>query len=261
MSAGSTAILMDTRNPARPVRLAAIEQPERFSELGYHSVEWARGGRAAYVVLGTEISSSGTEADSDCDGENAVIETWDARAVVSAVDSYFRGGGRAALKGARFTKVDAFDAGKRGIFLDGMAPAHSLYCAHWMDLHPRFDRTGKVAVSYYERGTRFLQVRANGTMEEIGWMVPAEGYSGSARWISEDVVYVMDYRRGMEVVRLRDRAATGVRHVTPGGPADDGVGSRSVVGIVVLPAAVLLGLALATRSRRIRRTCASPSPA
>lgn len=214
MSAGSDAILMDTSDPAVPVRLAAIEQgnPRRFSSLGYHSVEWANGGTDPYVVLGTEIAPDGATnlAGSDCQGEESVIETWDASAVVTALKAYDAGEAM-DLGGATFTRVDAYDAGGRGIFLDGAAPAHLLYCAHWMELHPEFDGGGLMAVSYYDRGTRFVDVAQNGTMTEVGWIVPAEGYSGSAQWITDEVVYIMDYRRGLEVVRLTtDQEATGV---------------------------------------------------
>jgi hypothetical protein len=217
MSAGADAILMDTRDPAAPVRLAAIEGQDRFSSLGYHSVEWAREGRAPYVVLGTEIAPSGPTnlAGSDCEGENSVIETWDASEIVAAVDAYERGRPLdKAFAGAEFRLVDAYDAGGRGIFLDGQAPGHVLYCAHWMDLHPDFDTGGKMVVSYYDRGTRFVEADAGGHMRELGWIVPAEGYSGSARWITDSVVYVMDYRRGMEVVELLDTPATGVHTST-----------------------------------------------
>jgi hypothetical protein len=213
MSAGSTSILMDTSDPARPLRLTAIEQEERFPSLGYHSVEWARGGTSPWLVAGTEIAPGGPTnlAGSDCQGDSSVVETWDARAVVKALRSYRPGTGAKGLRGARFTKVDAFDAAGRGIFLDGAAPAHLLYCAHWMELHPDFRDSGRMAVSYYDRGTRFVDVDKAGTMTEIGWIVPAEGYSGSPQWISDDVVYVMDYRRGLEVVRLLDEPATGTR--------------------------------------------------
>jgi hypothetical protein len=228
MSSGSTAILMDTRNPAAPVRLAAIEQRNRFSSLGYHSVEWANGGRDPYVVLGTEIAPSGTTnaAGSDCKGDNSVIETWDASTIVTAIDNYEAGMSHAeAFAGAAFTKVDAYQVSGRGLFLDGNAPAHVLYCAHWMELHPDFDGGGLMAVSYYDRGTRIVEVGTDGTMSEKGWIVPAEGYSGSPQWISGDVVYIMDYRRGMEVIRLKAAPATGV---TEDRPAAIAVGSQYV---------------------------------
>lgn len=151
-------------------------------------------------------------AGSDCDGDNSVIETWDARAVVRALKSYKPGTGAAGLRGATFTMVDAFRVAGRGLFLDGDAPGHVLYCAHWMELHPSFGNAGRMAVSYYDRGTRFVDVGKDGKMTELGWVTAAEGYSGSPQWVSKDVVYVMDYRRGMEVVRLLDKKASGVRH-------------------------------------------------
>lgn len=212
MSADSSAILMDTSNPAKPLRLASIEQPGRFPSLGYHSVEWAQGGKSPWLVAGTEIAPSGptNAAGSDCNGDSSVIETWDARAVVKALKAYRPGTGAKGLRGATFTKVDAYKVAGRGIFLQGAAPGHVLYCAHWMELHPRFAGSGKMAISYYDRGTRFVDVDAKGKMTELGWITAAEGYSGSPQWISDDVVYVMDYRRGLEVVRLLDKPATGV---------------------------------------------------
>ena len=219
MSAGSTAILMDTRNPVAPVKLSAIAQPGRFNSLGYHSIEWAKGGRDPYLVMGTEIAptpvpglpnQTENTAGSDCEGNNSVIETWDARQIVAGMEAYEAGATvEEAFGSAAFTKIDAFDAGGRGIFLQGQAPAHQLYCAHWMELHPQFDGGGKVAVSYYDRGTRFLNVDGEtGKMSEVGWIVPADGYSGSAQWVSDEVVYIMDYRRGMEVVSLEQDEKT-----------------------------------------------------
>jgi hypothetical protein len=211
MSAGSTAILMDTTDPANPIELTRIEQEGRFTSLGYHSVEWADGGTADTLVAGTEIAPSGTTntAGSDCASDNSVIETWDARAVAAELADPDRVPGTPLT--AEFVKVDAFDVSGRGIFLTGDAPGHVLYCAHWMDLRPGWDDDGGVmAVSYYDRGTRFVQVDGDGMMTEVGWMTALESYSGSPRWISEDVVYVSDYRRGLEVLRIDlDRPAGG----------------------------------------------------
>ncbi|HWG94953.1 MAG TPA: hypothetical protein VNU66_12070, partial [Mycobacteriales bacterium] len=87
MTAGATAMLMDTSDPEAPVRLTEITPVERFTTLGYHSVEWARGGRDRWVVTGTEIAppalpqlpaATANTAGSDCQGSQSVIETWDA---------------------------------------------------------------------------------------------------------------------------------------------------------------------------------------
>ena len=224
-TAGAAAILMDTTDPAAPVQLTRIEEKQRFSSLGYHSVEWADGGTSPHVVLGTEIAprpiaqapaASENTAGSDCKGDNSVIETWDATSVIAALEQYELGvPAEDAFATAAFTKVDSYDAGGRGIFLQGDAPGHVLYCAHWMEQHPSFSETGLVTVSYYDRGTRFLKVAEDGTMTEVGWMTPAEGYSGSSQWITDEIVYVMDYRRGLEVLRLNPEPATGVESGAP----------------------------------------------
>jgi hypothetical protein len=218
MTAGASSVVMDTTDPTKPVFLAELGDRKRFSSLGYHSTEWARGGRDRFVVLGTEIAPGaapglpGNTAGSDCEGEASVIETWDARAFLEAMEAYEVDGDPAVFEsGEMFTKVDSFDASGRGIFLTGEAPASQLYCAHWMELSPEFDGGGVMAVAYYNRGTRFVDVDKDGTMKEIGWITPAEGYTGSAQWISDSVVYVMDYRRGLEVVKLtQGKAATKV---------------------------------------------------
>jgi hypothetical protein len=79
-----------------------------------------------------------------------------------------------------------------------------------MRLHPDFDAGGLMAVSYYDRGTRIVEVADDGMMSEIGWFTAAEGYSGSPRWASDDVVYISDYRRGFDIIRLTGETATGV---------------------------------------------------
>ncbi len=219
MSAGAKNVLMDTRNPEQPVLLNTLDESKRFPSLGYHSVEWARGGTDRWLVMGTEIAPSGAlnTAGSDCNGTESVIETWDAAQVRDRLQAYLdapaaiRAAALVALRAARFTKVDSYSVNGRGLFLDGAAPGHVLYCAHWMEEHPDFADGGLLAVSYYDRGTRFLRVGSDGKMTEQGWLTAAEGYSGSVQWVSDDVAYVMDYRRGLELVRLLPGAATGLR--------------------------------------------------
>jgi hypothetical protein len=273
MTAGASAVLMDTSDPTAPVYLTEIGERDRFSSLGYHSVEWAREGRDRYVVLGTEIApaavpglpgAADNTAGSDCEGENSVIETWDASEVLKALRIYERNGRTAVFDKAQFRQVDSYDASGRGLFLTGDAPGSQLYCAHWMELHPTFSDGGLMAVAYYNRGTRFVEVGDDGTMSEVGWFTPAEGYAGSPQWVSDDVVYVMDYRRGLEVVRLTDAAATGVVSRAP-----DLIAPASAVRLPGLHvhateialggAALLLVLVVGVERVARRRTGAAPA--
>lgn len=270
MTAGASAVLMDTTDPAKPVYLTEIGDRARFSSLGYHSVEWARGGDDHFVVLGTEIapaaapglpSTTENTAGSDCSGENSVVETWDARAVKDALERYEASRDPAEFEGVAFTKVDSYDASGRGLFVEGKAAASQLYCAHWMETRPDFKNGGVMAVGYYNRGTRFVEVDAKGAMAEIGWMTPAEGYAGSSQWVGSDaegdIVYVMDYRRGLEVLRLTPDEATGVVSQAPDliapasairiGALERQPGPRAAGGAAVL---LLLLVALKRAARR-----------
>jgi hypothetical protein len=223
MTAGLRAALLDTSDPAKPIELSRIDfDPNRFTQFGYHSVEWMTHGEDdtldPFVVLGTEVAPPGRTnlAGSDCEHENSVIEVWDASEIVAAMDLYEVDGDPSVFDGATWTRTDTYDASGRGLFVQGNAPGHVLYCAHWMDIHPDFDAGGLLTISYYDRGTRFVEVDEAGKMSEIGWMVPAEGYSGSSRWITDEIVYVMDYRRGMEVLRVdTGTEATGVQERQP----------------------------------------------
>ena len=224
MTAGAVNVLMDTRNPAAPVKLTAIDKKDHghaFAALGYHSLEWGNNGFDRFLVAGTEIGpqpgAAGMAFGSDCKGSESVIETWDASQILEGLTAYFDQGVPAAEAFAdrKFIRVDSYDAASRGIFLQGQAPGNVMYCAHWMELHPGFDGGGLVTVSYYDRGTRFLKVGADGVMSEVGWITAAEGYSGSSQWVTGDYVYIMDYRRGMEVVKLKGTPATGVTGATP----------------------------------------------
>jgi hypothetical protein len=226
MTAGASAVLMSTTDPTAPERIAELGDTKRFSSLGYHSVEWADGGENDVIVLGTEIAPGaapglpGNTAGSDCKGPESVIETWDASAFANRMKAYAQTGDVQVFEGAEFTKIDEYDASGRGIFLEGKALASQLYCAHWMELHPDFADGGLMAVSYYNRGTRFVEIGADGTMTEVGWITPTEGYSGSPQWIGveedgDSIVYISDYKRGLEVVRLKAEEATGVVRNAP----------------------------------------------
>jgi len=39
-------------------------------------------------------------------------------------------------------------------------------------------------------------------MKEVGYFQPIAGHTSSAEWISDEIVYVHDYRRGLEILRF-----------------------------------------------------------
>jgi hypothetical protein len=263
MNAGAHNVLMDTSDPAAP--RALVDHVVDFHMFGYHGVEWANEGRDRFMVAGTEIAPEGPTnlAGSDCQGEGAWITTYDTTSVLRADAVAERGGKAEGLwRRASFEARDHFHVEDRGIFLDGNAPAHTLYCAHWFDLHPDFEDGGTMAVAYYDWGTRFVEVGADGMMEEIAWFVPVDGYTGSTTWVADDIVYVMDYRRGLDILRLHDAPATG----TVAGGVDAPIGTPAGLqlgGVTVPPSsagALLLGLLLGAAGLLRRRRELSTVP-
>jgi hypothetical protein len=261
---GRTGYIVDVTDPAAPKLLNDLVVD--YHTFGYHSVEWPNEGRDHILVAGTEIAPDGALnlAGSDCQGEGSWITTYDARSVAKADRIAERSGNTRQVERASFEALDHYHVAERGIFLDGDAPAHTLYCAHWMELAPDFDGGGRMVVAYYDWGTRFVDVAPDGTMSEQGWFVPSEGYAGSAQWITEEVVYVMDYRRGLEVLRLHDRPATGrvvggLDLVMAGSATQmDGIVHRMAEhpGLALFA----VGLALVALDRRRASRCATAAP-
>ena len=88
-----------------------------------------------------------------------------------------------------------------GIVLNG-ANVDSTWCGHWFDEHPAFANGGLVAVAWYEQGVRFLQVDGAGKISEIGYWLPVTGQASDAEWITDRVLYVADYLRGVDILKF-----------------------------------------------------------
>jgi hypothetical protein len=201
MSAGQPSFYMDATDPTKPTKLSTITT--KFHTLGYHSAEWPQDGRDKFLLMGTELAAAGTNnaAGSDCtgDGEIATYDTTD----VLASEKFIEENPGEPFPPATFKNVDKWRIAGAGTYTDGKAPFHStLYCAHWFDPHPSFKDGGLIAAAHYDWGTRFLSVDSAGKISEVGWFQPVAGLTASAYWISEDIVYTLDYRRGLDVLRF-----------------------------------------------------------
>ena len=58
-----------------------------------------------------------------------------------------------------------------------------------------------LAAGWYHSGTRFLDVDAKGKIKEVGWFLPNGGGTSGAYWITDEIVYAVDYTRGIDVLR------------------------------------------------------------
>lgn len=178
VTASQPMFLLDARQrPAQPKVLASASSPDgRF----VHSVAWPRAMDDRWLLVGGE--STGPRCD---EAEDGAFMVWDTKSW---------------RKHRTFQMVSEYRI-PSGTALDGKAPAN-VYCTHWFENHPTFRDGGIVAHAWYEHGTRFYQVSRQGTIREIGYFLPYAGSTSAAYWVGDDVVYSIDYNRGIDILKV-----------------------------------------------------------
>lgn len=149
-----------------------------------HGVEWPRRGTDRIMMAGGETNFTGV-----CNPDAGAFSTFVAR------------GGRTS---PRFRFADQYRP-RSGNYLDGNPPdgTYSFGCSvHWFQPNPTFHNHGLVALASYENGTRFLWIRRNGSIREVGFFEPLGGSTSSPDWAPDNrTVYAVDYHRGLDVLR------------------------------------------------------------
>ena len=80
---------------------------------------------------------------------------------------------------------------------------NALGCSpHWFNVQPGFRNGGIVGLAAYDNGTRFLKVDSAGKISEVGWFLPQGTQASAAYWITKSIVYIVDYARGIDIVRF-----------------------------------------------------------
>ena len=143
------------------------------------------------------------------------------------------------------TQVDEYRV-FTGLPTEGNSP-YNQFCAHWFDTHPTYADGGLVAMGWYEHGTRFLDVSDAGEITEKGWFYPVGGSTSAAYWITDEIVYAVDYQRGIDILRFTDAPATRTVKV-PASP------------LYVPPAAAPAALTARANAQQARNPYACPLP-
>jgi hypothetical protein len=204
------------------------------SDAFVHSARWPRGGKDNLVLIGGETNFTG-----QCNGSNGEFRTYSAEAVNDGDSKKFEG------------PLAKLQPAGNGTYTDGKPVANHLGCSvHWFQEHKTFKNGGLVALSEYEDGVRFLQVKKDGSITEQGFFAPLGGSSSSPKWApSGDVVYSLDYDRGIDIIRW-----TGKHYI----PKENGNGVkaersriRGTNGVSKLPA--LTAAQAASRTRLANR--------
>ncbi|HEX6713182.1 MAG TPA: hypothetical protein VF066_07345, partial [Thermoleophilaceae bacterium] len=163
------------------------------SDVFVHSARWPRSGNDNLVLIGGELNFTGT-----CDSPREP-------------KGEFRTYSAAQLKAGELAGKDQPLARLRpagnGTYTDGKPVANHLGCSvHWFQEHKTFKNGGLVALSEYEDGVRFLQIKKDGSITEQGFFAPLGGSSSSPKWApGGDVVYSLDYDRGIDIIRWKGK--------------------------------------------------------
>ncbi len=194
-------MLLDARkDPTKPVVRALGIEPN----MGYiHGNEWPNDGTDDFLLVGSE---SGGGCGPPPAGHFMVWDT----SKVSVTRT--------------FEFVDRFHW-ENGNPSEGDAAANS-FCGHWFQEHPTFRNGGLVAMANYEHGTRLLQVTSKGKIKEVGWFLPIGGATSAAYWVTDRIIYAVDYQRGLDILRY-----TGKTFYEPSGSGDTDVGRLPGPGV------------------------------
>jgi hypothetical protein len=167
--------LLDVRSPSKPKVLASGTSNSALM----HNNLWPNKMKDKFFLFGTESGGP------SCGEGSGSFQTW------SAKDWQ---------KTKSFKMIDEWRP-ENGIPTDGHPPAN-LYCGHWFDTRPGYRNGGLVAQGFYEAGTRFLEVSSKGKISEIGWFLPYAGSTSAAYWMNHEIVYAVDYNRGIDILRF-----------------------------------------------------------
>jgi len=186
LTASNPLMLLDARkNPLNPKLLAVSPPIEKVSVM--HSVRWGRNGKDSFFVAGSEqnfVARCGAET-------NGHLMTIDAskwkktHTLGPVIDRHYE---------------------TNGTYVDGKPAANQGGCSsHWLELHPTFAQGGLMAHARFEHGTRFMSVSRKGKISEVGYFMPWAGSTGASYWITDRVVYALDYNRGIDVIKYNGK--------------------------------------------------------
>lgn len=179
-------MLVDVRKPLAPRLVVSAAPPKLRSEAvaagaNVHNTRWPRAGKDRILM-----AQGGSNLDqAQCDDETRNFWTFDAsrwehQGVLKLTDEYNPGNGAPT---------------------EGSYPV-STCSTHWFAPHPDWRDGGIVALAYYDLGTRFLEVASSGKIKEIGWFLPFAGATSATCWVTDEIVYAVDYSRGLDILRL-----------------------------------------------------------
>lgn len=171
---------LDVRDPLNPKVLGRGTHPNPDAFL-FHSGTWPRQGADRFLLMQGEQNFQPR-----CDRNQGPFMTFDASRVEET---------------GRFRLIDRYRV-ENGAYADGAPAVNVLGCSsHWFEAHPTFENGGLVALGYYEHGTHFLKIGKDGQIKRVGYFLPTAGSTSAPYWVTNRIVYAVDYTRGIDILR------------------------------------------------------------
>ena len=189
LTSSSPMMLLDARkDPVNP-KLLAVTEPFDGNGLDFHSNLWPNGMKERFILAGGETCCGAQQCD---ESESAGFSTFDTKGWE---------------KTRTFKHHDIFYA-YQGTITDGGGVVSAPFgCSpHWFTTQPGYRNGGVVAIGWYNSGTRFLEIKSNGKIEQVGWFLPYGGGTSGAYFINKEIVYAVDYQRGLDIIRFNGKA-------------------------------------------------------
>ena len=125
---------------------------------------------------------------------------------------------------AVLTNLDTWDTSEGTL----PEPQDSTEAAYFCSSHYFDVRGGIASVAWYGNGTRLLDVSNPRDIRQVGWFVPPNSEVWAAYWAPKDdsVVFVVDFKRGIDVLRVRRGAPPGAGLPARPAPPEGGPTSR-----------------------------------
>lgn len=208
MTASQPILVIDVRkDPANPTVVArGFNEDKR-----YHQATWPRLGKDRFALAAFE--TNGTPNCSMGSGDFSVLD---------ATQPGF------PIISSHYLTNENSEASSGNPVVNGPG----LGCSpHWFEVHPTWHDGGLLAMGAYDHGMKLLQVDAAGQVAEVGHFRAPGASASAAYWVTCDIVYVVDYVRGLDVVRVKDAPACSTPPPTVPGPAPCAGPTRPTVAV------------------------------
>jgi hypothetical protein len=199
---GSNPMLyLDARvDPANPTLLAELKPkttkpPRPYVIIGGAPnslparVAWPQDAQSRYILVSMETPFSG-----DCAEHSGTFLTYDSA-----------GWDEEGFPG--FRQAGEYRMTDNGLPNEGKAPVNFFGCTSYgLDVNPSYEANGLVGTAWFEHGTRVLRVAADGTIAEVAGFLGHAGNAVRPVWRNDEVLYVIDFHRGIDVLYVNDEA-------------------------------------------------------